>query len=122
MRFALRFLSWSATRYLLTFLSLGALLAQSQDAAKPTPHVSYDGPALTFDFPGVRVGVAEYEEGPTGTTVLYFPNPVVAAREQSTPTACGLRTTNRSSMRSCCRAARRMVSPLRPESPTRSKM
>jgi len=34
---------------------------------------------LTFDFPGVKVGVAEYEEGPTGTTVLYFATPVVAA-------------------------------------------
>lgn len=45
----------------------------------PIPHVSYDGPALNFDFPGVQVGVAEYEEGPTGTTVVYFPNRVMAA-------------------------------------------
>jgi L-aminopeptidase/D-esterase-like protein len=79
MRFAPRFLSRSAPRYVLSFLSLGVLIAHSQDTAKPTPHVSYDGPALTFDFPGVMVGVAEYEEGPTGTTVLYFPKPVVAA-------------------------------------------
>jgi L-aminopeptidase/D-esterase-like protein len=28
---------------------------------------------LTFDFPAVHVGVAEYEEGPTGATVFYFP-------------------------------------------------
>jgi len=34
---------------------------------------------LTFDFPEVQIGVAEYEEGPTGATVLYFPKPVVAA-------------------------------------------
>lgn len=63
------------------FLSVAAPIALSQDVAKakPKPHVSYDGPALTFDFPGVKVGVAEYEEGPTGTTVLYFPTPVVAA-------------------------------------------
>jgi 6-aminohexanoate-oligomer endohydrolase len=74
-----RSFSWTATGYLLTFLSLGAPIAHSQDAAKPRPHVSYEGPALTFDFPGVKVGVAEYEEGPTGTTVLYFPSPVVAA-------------------------------------------
>ncbi|MGA8214666.1 MAG: P1 family peptidase, partial [Candidatus Sulfotelmatobacter sp.] len=79
MRFTPRFLSWSATAYALAFLSLGEFTAHSQDAAKPKPHVSYDGPALTFDFPGVKVGVAEYEEGPTGTTVLYFPTPVVAA-------------------------------------------
>jgi len=81
MRFTLGFLSWSPTAYVLTFLSLATPFAFSQDAAKtkPTPHVSYDGPALTFDFPGVKVGVAEYEDGPTGTTVLYFPTPVVAA-------------------------------------------
>ena len=46
---------------------------------KPIPHVSFDGAALEFDFPEVRIGVAEYEEGPTGTTVLYFPQRVKAA-------------------------------------------
>lgn len=79
MRFTRGFLPWSATAYVLAFLSLGAPISHSQGSAKPKPHVSYDGPALTFDFPGVKVGVAEYEEGPTGTTVLYFPAPVVAA-------------------------------------------
>jgi 6-aminohexanoate-oligomer endohydrolase len=29
---------------------------------------------LEFDFPGLEVGVAEYEEGPTGCTVFHFPN------------------------------------------------
>ena len=28
---------------------------------------------LEYDFPSVRVGVAEYEDGPTGCTVLHFP-------------------------------------------------
>jgi 6-aminohexanoate-oligomer endohydrolase len=28
---------------------------------------------LRFDFPGFRVGVAEYEEGPTGCTVFHLP-------------------------------------------------
>lgn len=42
------------------------------------PRVNPVGPALTFDFPGMRIGVAEYDEGPTGTTVFYFPNKVVA--------------------------------------------
>jgi L-aminopeptidase/D-esterase-like protein len=32
----------------------------------------FDGPRLEFDFPGLRVGVAEYEEGPTGCTVFHF--------------------------------------------------
>lgn len=43
------------------------------------PRVNRAGPALTFDFPGMRIGVAEYDEGPTGTTVFYFPGKVVAA-------------------------------------------
>jgi L-aminopeptidase/D-esterase-like protein len=28
---------------------------------------------LEFDFPGLRIGVAEYREGPTGCTVFHFP-------------------------------------------------
>jgi L-aminopeptidase/D-esterase-like protein len=79
MRFTRGFVPWSAAAYVLAFLSLGAPISHSQGSGKPKPHVSYDGPALTFDFPGVKIGVAEYEEGPTGTTVLYFPTPVVAA-------------------------------------------
>ncbi len=81
MRFTPGFLPWNATACVLSFLSLATPVTLSQDAAKskPRPHVSYEGPALTFDFPGVKIGVAEYEEGPTGTTVLYFPTPVVAA-------------------------------------------
>ena len=44
----------------------------------PIPRTHFDGPALTFDFPGLRIGVAEYDEGPTGTTVFHFPDKVVA--------------------------------------------
>src|SRR5918912_509082 len=29
---------------------------------------------LEFDFPGLRIGVAEYEDGPTGCTVFHFAN------------------------------------------------
>src|SRR2546423_3316923 len=29
--------------------------------------------ALRFEFPGLEVGVAEYDEGPTGCTVFHFP-------------------------------------------------
>ncbi|HKP54962.1 MAG TPA: hypothetical protein VJ183_20190 [Chloroflexia bacterium] len=36
-------------------------------------------PGLTFDFPSLLVGVAEYEEGPTGCTVFYFPTLAQAA-------------------------------------------
>lgn len=34
---------------------------------------------LTFDFPSVHIGIAEYESGPTGATVFYFPTPVMVA-------------------------------------------
>ena len=46
---------------------------------EPSPIVRRDGPSLDFDFPEMRIGVAEYEEGPTGTTVFYFPEGVKAA-------------------------------------------
>ena len=34
---------------------------------------------LAFDFPAFRVGIAEYPDGPTGTTVLHFPDGATAA-------------------------------------------
>jgi L-aminopeptidase/D-esterase-like protein len=45
----------------------------------PVPRISFEGRALSFDFPAVQIGVAEYEEGPTGATVLLFRKPVMAA-------------------------------------------
>ena len=45
----------------------------------PVPLTSFTGPALAFDFPGLYVGVAEYEEGPTGATVFHFPVGAMAA-------------------------------------------
>jgi L-aminopeptidase/D-esterase-like protein len=36
------------------------------------PRTDFDGPALELDFPGLWIGVAEYEEGPTGCTVFRF--------------------------------------------------
>ena len=38
------------------------------------PKTEFEGPILEFDFPSLHIGVAEYEEGPTGCTVFYFPN------------------------------------------------
>ncbi len=37
------------------------------------PKTSFDGPVLKLDFPSIEIGTAEYEEGPTGCTVFYFP-------------------------------------------------
>ena len=54
-------------------------VALGQDALEPTPRVHKDGPSLRFDFPGMEVGIAEYGEGPTGTTVFHFPRSVKAA-------------------------------------------
>ena len=38
-------------------------------------HACVDKPSdcLHFDFPGLRIGIAEYPEGPTGVTVFQFP-------------------------------------------------
>ncbi len=46
---------------------------RSAPASSRTPVTDFDGPALHFDVPGVRIGVAEYPEGPTGVTVVRFP-------------------------------------------------
>ena len=54
-------------------------MAAGQDAAQPVPKVLKEGPSLRFDFPEMRIGIAEYDEGPTGTTVFYFPKGVKGA-------------------------------------------
>lgn len=38
------------------------------------PVTTFPTPALEFEFPGLAIGVAEYAEGPTGCTVLHFPD------------------------------------------------
>ena len=45
----------------------------------PVPQTSFTGPVLEFDFPDLHIGVAEYDEGPTGATVFYFPAGAMAA-------------------------------------------
>ncbi|MEM7028047.1 MAG: P1 family peptidase [Chloroflexota bacterium] len=44
-----------------------------------SPKTAFDGPNLAFDFPNLEIGVAEYEEGPTGCTVFYFPKGALTA-------------------------------------------
>jgi len=51
----------------------------SNDNTPLVPRTSFDAPILEFDFPGLKVGVAEYEDGPTGCTVFYFPRGVATA-------------------------------------------
>jgi L-aminopeptidase/D-esterase-like protein len=43
------------------------------------PVTTSSGAELTFDFPSLKIGVAEYEEGPTGATVFYFAKGAFAA-------------------------------------------
>ena len=58
-------------------IGAGDVLCQGQP--HPALKVSGDGESLRFDFPGMTIGIAEYDEGPTGTTVFYFPDGVKAA-------------------------------------------
>ena len=51
----------------------------TNDNADLKPVTSFEGPALEFDWPALRIGVAEYEEGPTGCTVFHFPDGVTTA-------------------------------------------
>jgi L-aminopeptidase/D-esterase-like protein len=51
----------------------------TNNTALLTPKTQFDGPALKFDFPAFQIGVAEYEEGPTGCTVFYFPDGAATA-------------------------------------------
>lgn len=46
---------------------------KSNDDFTLTPRTRFDGPELRFDFPKLLIGVAEYDEGPTGCTVFSFP-------------------------------------------------
>ncbi len=47
-------------------------MPQSNDHFSLEPRTAFDGPALEFDFPGLSIGIAEYEAGPTGCTVFIF--------------------------------------------------
>ena len=50
----------------------------TNDGTRLEPRTQFDGHELRFDFPGLRIGVAEYDEGPTGCTVFHFPSGGVA--------------------------------------------
>ena len=58
---------------------VAASVAAGQSPLEPVPKIPKDGPSLRFEFPDMSVGVAEYDEGPTGTTVFYFPKGVKGA-------------------------------------------
>ena len=53
--------------------------AVTNDNLQLVPRTDQNGPKLEFDFPGLRIGVAEYPEGPTGCTVFCLPTTAQAA-------------------------------------------
>jgi L-aminopeptidase/D-esterase-like protein len=46
----------------------------SNDTLRLVPRTDFAGRVLEFDFPGLEIGCAEYDEGPTGCTVFHFPD------------------------------------------------
>jgi 6-aminohexanoate-oligomer endohydrolase len=46
----------------------------SNDTASLLAVTNFGGRELRFDFPRLEIGIAEYEEGPTGCTVFHFPD------------------------------------------------
>lgn len=51
----------------------------TNDIAHLTPKTAFNERLLEFDFPTLQIGVAQYEEGPTGCTVFYFPTTAQAS-------------------------------------------
>jgi L-aminopeptidase/D-esterase-like protein len=45
----------------------------TNDTLQLVPQTAFTGRELEFDFPGLEIGCAEYDEGPTGCTVFHFP-------------------------------------------------
>jgi L-aminopeptidase/D-esterase-like protein len=56
------------------------ILAALFALAAAAPRTAIDAQRwLEIDFPSIRIGVAEYDDGPTGATVFYFPKSAKAA-------------------------------------------
>jgi L-aminopeptidase/D-esterase-like protein len=53
----------------------------TNDSADLVARTDFAGPELRFDFPSFRIGVAEYDEGPTGCTVFHFPRGAACATD-----------------------------------------
>ena len=56
-----------------------AVQAGGGDQAALVPVLNAGDRVLRFDWPALRIGTGEYEEGPTGLTVFYFPTRASAA-------------------------------------------
>ena len=56
-----------------------ARAAAAADQATLAINTAIDGPALTFDWPALEIGVGSYEAGPTGLTIVRFKNRAAVA-------------------------------------------
>ena len=70
-----------AVRTFFNSLCAGLLLTVNATAQTPAPKpvTKFDSPYLEVDIPGLQIGFAEYEEGPTGCTVFVFTNGATTA-------------------------------------------
>ena len=61
-------------------VALAAVIAPARAGQDALPiDTAITGPVLKFDWPAVEIGTATYEAGPTGVTVIRFPQRAVAA-------------------------------------------
>lgn len=60
-------------------LSMAGIVTNAAEQAQLQPVLNDGEQTLKFDWPAIRVGTGEYEEGPTGVTVFHFPNRATAA-------------------------------------------
>ncbi len=63
--------------------------AGAQDFSAKVPA---GGPALDLDFPSLEIGVAEYDEGPTGVTLFHFPKKAYVAVDARGGAPCTILT------------------------------
>src|SRR5574343_2070724 len=72
---------WSAVLGLLVATGVTAAPGDAipDDQSKLRPVVNQGGKELKFSWPMLKIGTAEYAEGPTGVTVFSFARPVLAA-------------------------------------------
>jgi L-aminopeptidase/D-esterase-like protein len=69
---------WTAVMMLGVLCALTrSAFAAGQDDLPINTEIS--GPVLNFDWPAVEIGIASYESGPTGITVIRFPKGAVGA-------------------------------------------
>ncbi len=60
------------TTYFQSRFDIMTNLKPSNNDENIIPNLTIREPLLKYDFPGIKIGIAQYEEGPTGCTVFYF--------------------------------------------------